>query len=593
MIGEAKIAEIRTRASIVEVISDHLTLKKTGRNHIGICPFHAEKTPSFTVNEEKNIFHCFGCGVGGNVFNFLMQFEHLSFPEAVERVAKRYGIAVEPIEGRHAKKQADERESLFRINEKAATYFREVLFRHSEGRKALEYLKGRGVDEDLARRFFLGYAPQGGHGLVEQLKKEVISLKDAARIGLVGERRPGFVADKFFGRLMFPILDTAGRIVGFGGRVIGEAVPKYLNSAETLLFHKSSTLYGLFHAKEAIRREDRVIVVEGYLDALALCQFGIHSVVATLGTALTPHHVRILARYTKNIIALFDGDHAGRKAAARSFEIFLEGGILGKGAFLPSGDDPDSFVRARGKDALEGVLSRAVPLADYYLSWLEGQYGKSLQGRSQIAQEVSRMLAKVQNPFEADLLARRAADTLGIREELLRLPAQSARSQNRPPPSRPAQAPTSNAITADLAERALIGLILRFSRIAQRAAAERDWEDLMAAKWKDVTVRALSLWQTEGAIDMGSLMHQLTPEVAGQVSGLFLEAEKVEEAESERMMSDCLAHLRRRHLKSLQSEARRAIRVAEENQDEKVRKERILEWQEIARRKSQLERREV
>ena len=593
MIGDAKIAEIRTRASIVEIVSDHLSLKKTGRNHIGLCPFHAEKTPSFTVNEEKGIFHCFGCGVGGNVFNFLMQFEHLNFPEAVERVAKRYGIVIERADNRQVRKEADDRDTLFRINERAAVYFREVLFRQSEGRKALEYLKGRGVDETLAGRFFLGYAPVGGRYLAEQLKKEGVSLKDAARVGLVGEKRAGLFADKFVGRVMFPILDVAGRIVGFGGRVITEGLPKYLNSPETPLFHKGSTLYGLYEAKEAIRREERVIVVEGYLDALALCQFGIASVVATLGTALTPDHVRILARYTKNIIALFDGDLAGKKAAARSFEIFIEGGVLGKGAFLPSGEDPDSFVRTHGKDVLETILNRAEPLADYFVKWLESQYGRSLQGRSQIAQEVSRILMKVRNPFEADLLARRASDALGIREELLRLPAQGARAQSRPVGSRPGRSIADRAVAADLAERSLLGLILRFSRIAERAAAEQDLQSLVAETWKDVMVRALDLWKTQGTIDMAFLMQELAPEAAAQVSGVFLEAEKIEESEAEKMMSDCLAHLRRRHLKNLQSEARRAIRVAEENQDENVRKERILEWQEIARRKNQLERREL
>ncbi|MGH7843832.1 MAG: hypothetical protein ACREQW_01485, partial [Candidatus Binatia bacterium] len=275
------------------------------------------------------------------------------------------------------------------------------------------------------------------------------------------------------------------------------------------------------------------------------------------------------------------------------FEIFVEGGVLGKGAFLPGGEDPDSFVRAHGKDGLEAVLSRALPLADYFVEWLGTQYGKSLQGRSQIAQEVSRVLVKVRNPFEADLLARRASDALGIREELLRLPAQGVRVHGRPVDSRAGPRIAAGAVAADLAERSLLGLILRFSRIAEQAAAEQDLENLMAEKWKDAMARALTLWKTRGAIDMASLMQQLTPEVAAQVSGVFLEAEKIEEAEAEKMMSDCLAHLRRRHLKSLQSEARRAIRVAEENQDENVRKERILEWQEIARRKNQLERREL
>ena len=593
MIGEAKIAEIRTRASIVEVVSDHLTLKRAGRNYVGLCPFHADKNPSFTVNEEKGIFHCFACGVGGNVFNFLMQFEHLSFPEAVERVAKRYGIVIARTEGWQEKRQAKERDSYFRINERAALYYREILFRHPEGRRALEYLKRRGIEEALAERYYLGYAPQSGRGLTEQLRKENFSLQEAARVGLVGERRPELIGDKFFGRLMFPIFDVSGGVVGFGGRVLGDGLPKYLNSAETPLFHKGSTLYGLFQAKEAVRRENRVVVVEGYLDALALCQYGIPSVVATLGTALTADHARILSRYSKNIVALFDGDDAGRRAAARTFEIFVDGGVLGKSAFLPGGEDPDSFVRAHGKEALEEILNQAVPLADYYFGWLERQHGKTLEGKSRIAQEVSRLLAKIGNPFEADLLARRASDLLGIREELLRSTPSARQAGLRSAPSAPRLNVANNALAADFVEKSLLGLMLRFPAFAGKHLQRQDLTNLVSAKWRDVILCVRSLWQNENKIEVAPLMQRLSPEQAAEVSGILLEAETVEEAEAEKMMEDCVAHLDRRQLKELQKEVRRAIRIAEENKDEKVRKERILEWQEITRKKDRIARREL
>ncbi|HKA31676.1 MAG TPA: DNA primase, partial [Candidatus Binatia bacterium] len=348
MIPDETISRIRERASIVEIVSDYLTLKKAGRNYMGLCPFHSEKTPSFTVNEEKSIFRCFGCGAGGSVFHFLMQYDHLTFPEAVERVGKRYGIEVERLQSPGAKRSAEEKEALYLLNERAASYFQETLYGPGEGRRALEYLKERGVDERMGRRFYLGYAPQSGPGLAGYLKKQGLSLKDAVRIGLVSDRGGERYGEKFFGRVMFPIADAAGKIVGFGGRVLGQGMPKYLNSSETPLFRKHATVYGLFQAKESIRERDRVIVVEGYLDVVALAQFGIGDVVATLGTALTPDHVRLLGRYTKNIIALFDGDAAGRKAAARSFEIFVEAGLIGRGAFLPKDHDPDSFVRAHG-----------------------------------------------------------------------------------------------------------------------------------------------------------------------------------------------------------------------------------------------------
>ncbi|MGH7832758.1 MAG: DNA primase, partial [Candidatus Binatia bacterium] len=382
MISQDKIAQVRDRASIVEIISDHLTLKKAGRNYVGLCPFHGESTPSFTVSEEKGIFHCFGCQVGGNVFNFLMRLESLTFPEAVERVGKRYGIVVERTVAPWKQKEADQKESLFRLNEQVAAYYHRMLFASGEARTAAQYLKSRGIKESTARSFCLGYAPRGGQALVEWLKQERVPLEGALRLGLIGERRPRVYGDKFAGRLIFPIINAMGKVAGFGGRVIEEGMPKYLNSAESPIFQKRSTLYGLSQGKEAIRKADRVAVVEGYVDVLALTQFGIGYVVATLGTALTPDHVRTLGRYTKNIIALFDGDEAGRKAAARSFEIFVEGGVLGRAAFLPHGEDPDTYVRAQGKEALEKIIDDAVPLADYYFSWLVQTWGTSLEGKS-------------------------------------------------------------------------------------------------------------------------------------------------------------------------------------------------------------------
>ncbi len=590
MIAEGKIVEIRERASIVEVISDHLTLKKMGRNYLGLCPFHAEKTPSFTANEEKGIFHCFGCGVGGNVFNFLMQYEQLTFPEAVERVGKRYGITVERLDQPAARRDSEEKESLYRLNERAAAYFHEMLFGRPEGKKALEYLKERGVEQQLARRFYLGYAPQAGQGLVAFLKKEGLSLKNAVRLGLIGERGPQYYGEKFFDRVIFPIANAAGKVVGFGGRVISQGLPKYLNSAETPLFRKGATLYGLYHAREAIRESDRVVVVEGYLDVLALHQFGVSCVVATLGTALTPDHVRILGRYTKNLIALFDGDEAGRKAAARSFEIFLEGGLLGRAAFLPKDEDPDTFVRSKGKEALEAVIDQAIPLADYTFTWLEEQFGKSMEGKSRIAQEIKRLLAKVHNPFEVDLLIRRAVDSLGIREELLRLPAQPQGGQGRSVFSAAAAKPLSTQGREDLVERSLVGLMLRFPSVIEHMEKEGDLERLVSPKWNEMIQRILSEWREHGKVDGAAMAERFPPAEASQIAALMLEAENVPEEECEKMAADCLSHLRRRYLRGLEKDLRQAIRVAEEKKDEATKKERMLEWQEVVRKERQLER---
>jgi DNA primase len=593
MITQEKIAEIRARASVVEVISDCVTLKKVGRNHVGLCPFHSEKTPSFTVNEEKGIFHCFSCKAGGSVFNFLMQHDHLSFPEAVECVGKRYGIAVERAGKNSNSGEEADREALYRLNEYAAANYHRVLFSDVVGKRALEYIKKRGIEESIASRFMLGFAPPYGAGLLDIIKKEKLSLKDALRLGLIGQREGKRFHEKFFDRLIFPIVNAGGKVIGFGGRVLERGIPKYLNSSDTPLFRKGSTLYGLFHAKEAIRKKDRAVVVEGYLDVIALHQYGVDYAVATLGTALTVEHVRALSRYTKNIVAFFDGDDAGSRAAERSFEIFVEAGLLGRAAFLPNGEDPDTFIRGRGKEAAEELLDRSVPLADYYFSRLEQRYGKTLEGKSRIAEEVSRLLQKVRTPFEVDLLIARAVDSLGIREEFFRKPLQS---------SVPAKAPSianrrlsSNDLgnRDDVAERSLITLILRYPRIAGYVFGDTDVRQWVGSAWREIVDLIRADWQEHGNVDVGRIVHAFDSDMAAQIAGLAIEGEKIPEAESQKMADDCIAHLRRKYMREQERNLRIAIRTAEEQKDENATRERILEWQEIVRKERQLDRRKL
>jgi len=591
MIKQEKISEIRDRASIVEVLSDYVTLKKTGRNYMGLCPFHAEKTPSFTVNEEKGIFHCFGCQTGGSVFQFLMQYDHLTFPEAVERIARRYGITIERTGQQQLTAERGERALLYEINHRAASHYQEILFARGEGEKALAYLRSRGVDAATARGFMLGYAPRVGSGLLALFKKAKFPLNAALRLGLVGQRGSEQFYEKFFGRLMFPIVNAGGNIVAFGGRVLDQGLPKYLNSSETPLFHKGATLYGLFQARDGIRKADRVVVVEGYLDVIALHQHGIPNVVATLGTALTVEHVRLLLRYTRNIVALFDGDEAGRKAAARSFEVFIEAGVFGQAAFLPTGEDPDSFVRRHGKVELTAVLERATPLADYYITWLEQRYGKSLEGKSQAAHDLGRLLSKIKNPFEVDLLVRRAVDCFGVREESLRRLAaapvphshQSVRDKIGPSPSE----------RADVAVHSLISLMLRFPSVLRETAKERDVRSWVGPEWSEVIDLIFAEWQEQKDVDVSRLTQRLSPETAARLTQLALEADILPETDCVKMAADCMAHLRRQHLREVERSLRIAIRAAEEQKDETAKRERMLEWQEVVRKERQLDRRRL
>src|SRR5579864_1100137 len=418
--SDDKLEEIRTRADIVEVIGAHVRLKRAGRNFVGLCPFHNEKTPSFSVNPERGFFHCFGCGAGGTVFNFVMRTEGLSFPEAIESLARRYGVML-PERGAEAGPGAGERDAALRANQIAADFFIHVLWKTPDGAAAREYLSARGVAAETARTFMLGFAPERPANLARALEKRGL-LAAAVRLGLVKQDGAG-VRDMFRARLMFPIRDSQGRVLAFGGRVLDQRLPKYINSPESPLYSKSRNVYGLYEARAAIASADRAIVVEGYLDAIAVCQAGFKETVASLGTALTVDQLRLVGRQTRNVLACFDGDAAGRKASLRALEIFLAAGLLGRGIFIPPGFDPDTFIKQRGAQAFAELIASAELLADYFLAEQAAAARGSLEGRARAASAVAEVLKAVSNAFEFDLLARKAADALGVGEEVLRAEA--------------------------------------------------------------------------------------------------------------------------------------------------------------------------
>ena len=418
--SDDKLEEIRTRADIVEIIGAHVRLKRAGRNFVGLCPFHNEKTPSFSVNPERGFFHCFGCGAGGTVFNFIMRTEGLNFPEAIESLARRYGVTL-PERGGETGPGAGERDAALRANQTAADFFVHVLWKTPDGAVARDYLAARGVAAETARTFGLGFAPERPANLARALEKRGL-LTAAVRLGLVRQDGAG-TRDMFRGRLMFPIRDGQGRVLAFGGRVLDQRLPKYINSPESPLYSKSRNVYGLYEARAAIASADRAIVVEGYLDAIAVWQAGFKETIASLGTALTVDQLRLVGRQTRNVLACFDGDAAGRKASLRALEIFLAAGLLGRGIFIPPGFDPDTFIKQRGAQAFAELIASADLLADYFLAEQAAAARGSLEGRARAASAVAEVLKAVSNAFEFDLLARKAADALGVGEEVLRAEA--------------------------------------------------------------------------------------------------------------------------------------------------------------------------
>ncbi len=336
--GQDKIEEVRARADIVEVVGTQVRLKRAGRNFVGLCPFHNEKTPSFNVNAERGFFHCFGCGVGGTVFDFVMRVEGATFPEALQSLARRYGIVL-PERSEPGGPGPSEREAFTRANATAAEFYSHVLWNTPDGEIARNYLKSRGITEDTTRTFALGFAPSRPANLAASLQKRGL-VEAGVRLGLVKRDQGGAPYDMFRARLIFPIRDAQGRVIAFGGRVLDDRLPKYINSTESPLYSKARALYGVYESRTAIMKADRAILVEGYFDAIVLWQAGFNEAVASLGTSLTVDQLRLLSRYSRNIIACFDGDSAGQKASLRALEVFLNAGLLARGAFIPSGYDP-------------------------------------------------------------------------------------------------------------------------------------------------------------------------------------------------------------------------------------------------------------
>ncbi len=450
--GDDKIEEVRSRADIVEIVGAHVRLRRAGRNFVGLCPFHNEKTPSFSVNAERGFFHCFGCGVGGSVFNFITRIEGLTFPEAVRSLAKKYGVTLP--EHDVSGPGAGEREAMLKASEVAAEFFAHVLWNTTDGAMARDYLKSRGISVETARAFMIGYAPSRPASLAKALEKR--GLRDAGvKVGLV--RKDGNVAigadsyDMFRGRVMFPIRDAQGRAIAFGGRVLDARLPKYINSPESPLYSKARTLYGLFEARQAISSsaasgKDRAILVEGYFDVIALWQAGFKEAVAGCGTALTVEQLRVLSRYTKNVIACFDGDAAGRKASMRALEIFLQAGLLGRGIFIPSGFDPDTFVRERGEAAFAELTEKSELLVDYFIRDQVEKVGgptAPLDKRFEAAKLISEKLRLISDEFQFNMIVRKTEGLLGVGEDVLR---KEARGGGRSaPPSRFARDTRANA----------------------------------------------------------------------------------------------------------------------------------------------------
>jgi DNA primase len=410
---------VREAADIVQVIGECVELKKAGVRFTGLCPFHAEKTPSFSVNPQGQFFHCFGCGESGDVFSFMMKYHHLTFPDALKDLARRYHIDLpERTMNEADRARMRKREQLYEANHAAAEIFQDFLQHADAAEPARRYLRDRGVPPEMAAQYKLGYTPPpetaGWKFVTSRLQAKKISTDAVEQAGLAVKKENGGYYDRFRDRVLFPIYDLSGREVAFGGRILGEGKPKYMNSPESLIFNKSRLLFGLYQHREAIRKSRRAIVVEGNFDLLLLAVHGIDNVVAPLGTALTRSHIKSLRGFCDEVVLLFDGDSAGLKAAGRSIPFFLTEQVEGKVALLPPGHDPDSLVREKGPEGIHRLIETAKPLAEFVFSALVQEYGLTLSGKNRIVKELISLVHEASDPGQQELMIVHFSEKLGI-----------------------------------------------------------------------------------------------------------------------------------------------------------------------------------
>lgn len=544
LIPQDFIDDLIARADIVEVVGRRVQLKKAGREFKACCPFHDEKSPSFTVSPGKGFYHCFGCGAHGTAIGFLMEFDHLSFVDAIESLAGSMGVDVPRNESDQPAKRYDE---LFSLMDTVSRHWQDCL---KDSPTAVEYLKKRGIDGATAKRFGIGFAPDGWSNVLDKFGQSDEATERLLATGLIIRKDNGKHYDRFRDRVMFPIRDPRGRTIGFGGRTMGDGEPKYLNSPETVLFHKGRELYGLYEARQALRHIDRLVVVEGYMDAVALARNGIDFVVATLGTATTHEHLNRLFRLTENVYFAFDGDRAGTKAAWRALENALpqirEGRQI-RFVFLPDGQDPDSYVNEHGADAFVKLLDAGLPLSEFMIHELASQVDmETIDGRARLAESARPLINRIPAGVYKELLIESLAESVGLTAVKLEKMIAAGSATERPQPgaaafSTPRRRPP--AASGPSVVRRAITLVLNYPPAALKldteklAGVQRAGVDLLAALIETV--------QAEPTITTAGLLERWRQDEKGRHLGKLAAANVPEDDEFDPAaeLAECLQQL--------------------------------------------------
>jgi len=566
------VEEVKNRTDILSLVSEYVTLRKAGRNYVGLCPFHKEKTPSFSVNQDKQIFYCFGCGEGGNALTFLMKINSMAFPEAVRQLARKAGVRIpeKPLT-KEDRERFSQREQLFRLNEVVAEFYERNML-SAVGERARVYIRDRGIDPKTAKAFRLGYAPEGWKALYEYLSKKGVPLKLAEEAGLILPRSDGSTYyDRFRGRLMFPIEDVQGHIVAFGGRILGDGEPKYMNSPESPVYIKGKNLYGLGKAREEIRGRGSAVLVEGYFDFLSLWNAGIRNVVASLGTALTREHVDLLRRFTGQIAAVFDPDEAGRKALARSIELLIAGNLEAKAVVLPDGLDPDAFVRKKGREEFESILDHADNMVDYYIDSVLKSEG-SIVGDRRAFREAAAFIVRFDDAVVRDLFVKRVAERLGVDEFLLKKEVQTGRSAGGSA-EKSSEAPSAK--TGDPSDALELKIIRMMLQYPDRIPAAAESGILQYLKEEDAGAVAKAIIDSRrsvGKVDVASLVDGFRqPDDRRRMMQWIMEKEApLEEQVIDQMFADAIRQLKKRWYRDRHKELKLKLGKAERAGDDEM-----------------------
>ena len=567
--ADSVLDEVRNSVNIVSFVSEYVALKKRGRNHVARCPFHNEKTPSFNVNEEKQIFMCFGCGLGGDIFKFIMQIENLTFPEAVRFIAERRGISLPETSNPDTEKPGTRAKDLREIMAAAVDFFHHTLADLPEGQSPLKYLHDRGVESGTIEQFRMGFAPAGGNSLIQFMKNKGYSLESLHECGLVKHSEDGGrIYDSFRERIIFPITDVQGRVVAFGGRAMGDRPPKYLNSPETKLYNKSRNLFGLSFSKEAIKDSGQAVLVEGYMDFIIPFQHGVRNLVASLGTSLTTQQVELLGRYTRDVVVSYDPDSAGLAAAKRSLDLFLEGDFRVKVLELSDNQDPDEFVRTAGPKAYQDRVTEAVPYLDFVLDSAIKSQGSmdDPKKKVQVMNIVLPYLAHLPSAVERSDYVFKFARKLGIEDQQLLAETRRAARQKK---ARLDAVPLTPGQSLKSAEKKLLQMLLSNTDLQHEIipiCSGQDFEGLVSEKIFSILLESFN---NEETVTYDSLHRRLAGE-AEQALLAQLQMEEMPEDASKDTAESFLNALRTMRLASYKRKIQTQIAEAAEQNDNEL-----------------------